>query len=670
MGVSLPPQSAPLAPVIDTGDQAPRWLREFARFIRIKNLVFVYGNIYDSVTFPLRAPGSDSLNWSSLDDLAGFLRRYLQESGYLIVGTGDPVEALTFSSQEMEQRFQSVVHASVPLTPSGPRTASGGSAPQSGPAPVHTAPQSAAQRDPNEPPWIRYSDEIGRALRNESVPCAFVLNLASRFVGQADSLSNDELALFTRLLKASLGSKRVQNERGMWNNLLVLVCDKLSDVPAFLYLNNPRARSVYVELPDRHDRQRAFGGAFRSFFQAPQTAPSEELIRQFVDLTDGLTNYEISSLTRLSRSAEIPVCDKDGVPNVKALLEMYKYGVRESEWDRVDAGRMATAEAEIRKRVKGQEAAVSRVLDIVKRARLGLAAGESARTNRPRGVLFFAGPTGVGKTEMAKAIAALLFGKEDRLIRFDMSEYGSEHADQRLLGAPPGYVGYEEGGQLTNALKRNPFCILLFDEIEKAHGKIFDKFLQILDDGRLTDGRGETTYFSECLIIFTSNLGTVSQSDGASTEMLVRPGMPYAKLSEIILHSIHHYFNHHLGRPEILNRLGDNFVVFNFIEPDLADEITRQLIHRFRVALQQTRQVSLEVAEEAEKALLVIAREHLAHGGRGIRNAIDAALVNPLSRLIFDRSVEANQMITLEGIVDHGEDAATRFEPIAEIRPV
>ncbi|MHB9308697.1 AAA family ATPase, partial [Fusobacterium polymorphum] len=121
--------------------------------------------------------------------------------------------------------------------------------------------------------------------------------------------------------------------------------------------------------------------------------------------------------------------------------------------------------------------------------------------------LFFVGPTGVGKTELAKSLASFIFGDENACIRFDMSEYNHEHSDQRLVGAPPGYVGYEAGGQLTNAVKEKPFCVLLFDEIEKAHGRILDKFLQILEDGRLTDGKGETVYFSETIIIFTSNIG-------------------------------------------------------------------------------------------------------------------------------------------------------------------
>jgi len=145
----------------------------------------------------------------------------------------------------------------------------------------------------------------------------------------------------------------------------------------------------------------------------------------------------------------------------------------------------------------------------------------SSESSKPRGILFLAGPTGTGKTEIVKAIAEALFEDEKTLIRFDMSEYTAEHSDQKLFGAPPGYVGYDNGGQLTNAVKNNPFSILLFDEIEKAHPNIMDKFLQILEDGRMTDGQGNTVYFSETLIFFTSNVGISRETIDPITSRVV-----------------------------------------------------------------------------------------------------------------------------------------------------
>ena len=199
--------------------------------------------------------------------------------------------------------------------------------------------------------------------------------------------------------------------------------------------------------------------------------------------------------------------ERISIRNMCDVIDLYKYGIRENPWRSLDVESLRTAAADFRKRVKGQDAAIIKTLDVVKRAVTGMSGLQGSSHTRPKGVLFFAGPTGTGKTETAKTLAERLFGDESCCIRFDMSEYSQPHSDQKLLGAPPGYVGYEAGGQLTNAIKNSPFSILLFDEIEKAHPSILDKFLQILEDGRMTDGQGNTVYFSESVIIFTSNLG-------------------------------------------------------------------------------------------------------------------------------------------------------------------
>jgi ATP-dependent Clp protease ATP-binding subunit ClpA len=211
------------------------------------------------------------------------------------------------------------------------------------------------------------------------------------------------------------------------------------------------------------------------------------------------------------------------------------------------------------------------MLDIVKRAVTGV--GSSKRSSRPRGVAFLAGPTGVGKTELAKTLTSLLFGDDSAYIRFDMSEFSAEHSDQRLIGAPPGYVGYDVGGELTNAIREKPFSVVLFDEIEKAHPRILDKFLQVLDDGVLTSGRGDRVYFSESFIIFTSNLGIYRVGPDGGRVPNVTADDPIAEVQARVRSEIDRHFKLVLNRPEILNRIGDNIVVFDFIRSCIPTDI-------------------------------------------------------------------------------------------------
>jgi ATP-dependent Clp protease ATP-binding subunit ClpA len=243
-------------------------------------------------------------------------------------------------------------------------------------------------------------------------------------------------------------------------------------------------------------------------------------------------------------------------------------------------------EAFIRERVKGQDRAVRHMIDIVTRAVTGVG---GARGGRPRGVAFLAGPTGVGKTELAKTTTELLFGDERAYIRFDMSEFSAEHADQRLIGAPPGYIGYDTGGELTNAVRERPFSVLLFDEIEKAHPRILDKFLQVLDDGVLTSGRGERVYFSESLIIFTSNLGMSAVGEDGQRRVNTSSADTYEEMEAKVRAEIERHFKLEIGRPELLNRIGENIIVFDFIRTALAEEIFATILKRTVVATKRSR---------------------------------------------------------------------------------
>ena len=652
------------------GDESsPRWLRELGRFLPLKNLIFVHGNILDLLAYPVKTlgDGGESIAWTE-NTVPLFFPRLLTELRYSVVGLYDPVDGLNFASQEMEKIYKqlasgknSEVSARNPGSPE--------CMPQAQPANITKAPEigRVSPQAPGRPgagDLNSVFDGIRTALRNTNVPCAFVFNLASRLTSSPSNLRPEERVIFTKILKSSTECADVYRASDHWKNVMIFICDKLNDLPAFLYLNNPRARSIYIDKPDSIARSRLFKRSYAGFFGVePGTECPTELISHFASMTDGLTNYELKSLVNLSRREGVPVKQPK---DAQRLCERYKYGITESEWDKIDRDRLDRSEEFIRRRIKGQDMAVARVLDIIKRARIGLAAGSSHRSNRPRGVLFFAGPTGVGKTELAKSLAELLFGQEDRCIRFDMSEYASQHADQRLLGAPPGYVGYEEGGQLTTAIREKPFSILLFDEIEKAHGSIFDKFLQILDDGRITDGKGETVYFSESIIIFTSNLGTAFQPDN-DEEAMVTSSIPYERMQETVLKAIRDHFNFQLGRPEILNRFGDNFVVFDFIRPPVDEEIIDLLLRNLTESAKENHKINLLIERSVIEKLITFGRQNLEHGGRGLRNMMDSAMVNPLNRALFDLAgFERGGTVRVVDLLDQGVKACYRFELIIE----
>jgi ATP-dependent Clp protease ATP-binding subunit ClpB len=273
---------------------------------------------------------------------------------------------------------------------------------------------------------------------------------------------------------------------------------------------------------------------------------------------------------------------------------------------------------ELHKRVIGQDEAIQAVSEAVLRARAGL-----ADPNRPLGSFIFLGPTGVGKTELARALAAFLFDDERSLIRIDMSEYMERHSVARLIGAPPGYVGYEEGGQLTEAVRRRPFSVVLFDEIEKAAPEVFNVFLQILDDGRLTDGQGRTVDFRNTILIMTSNVGStriLGLSDAASP-------VDYAVMRATVLDELRQMF-----RPEFLNRV-DELVVFRPLTEAQLEQIVEIQIDRLRARLAD-RRITLELTPEARRHLVKTGYDPV-YGARPLKRAIQHELETPLARKVL-----------------------------------
>jgi ATP-dependent Clp protease ATP-binding subunit ClpB len=282
--------------------------------------------------------------------------------------------------------------------------------------------------------------------------------------------------------------------------------------------------------------------------------------------------------------------------------------------------KLVQMESRLRLRVIGQDEALEKVANAIRRSRAGL-----SDPRRPIGSFIFLGPTGVGKTELARALAEFLFDDEHAMVRIDMSEYGEKHSVSRLIGAPPGYVGYEEGGQLTEAVRRRPYSVLLFDEIEKANPDVFNVFLQIMDDGRLTDGKGRVVDFKNTILIMTSNIGSLSLSGD-----LTAPER-FARASEQVMTALRAHF-----KPEFLNRI-DDIVVFR---PLGIEQLTRIVDLRLEdlKALLTDRKVTLELSEAAKHALFTSGYDP-AYGARPLKRAIQRMIQDPLAMKILDGDV-------------------------------
>ncbi len=478
--------------------------------------------------------------------------------------------------------------------------------------------------------------------------CALVLDFASRLTRHPDHLAEGEHRFFVAAEKLSLATAPVVPKDGgglpAFNPVLWLV-NRAQDLPSWFTLDSERVASLIIAKPDYESRQAAaqllaplFGG-----FAAAAAVDRDKFVKNFTDGTDGMSLTALSDITELASRQGL------GIAGIDDAVRCYKVGALDNPW-RKDylRARIRDAGPFIEERVKGQRPAVVKMLDILKRSVMGLT-GAQARSggSRPRGVLFFAGPTGVGKTELAKTLTQLVFGDERAYIRFDMSEFAEEHAGARLLGAPPGYIGFDAGGELTNAVREKPFSVVLFDEIEKAHPRILDKFLQILEDGRLTDGRGDTAYFSETILVFTSNLGIYVEYERGQRIQNVRPGDDYEVVESKVRGAIGDYFKFRLSRPEILNRIGDNIVVFNFITPEVAELIFTGMLKNIARRLQEEFKLELILADDVRAALLERCRRDLSNGGRGIGNQLESDFINPLSRALFGLDLEGCSTVTV-----------------------
>ncbi len=599
----------------------PRWLQEFKRFQVLMPQIYLYGNVYDCYYYPVnhrRAKSEEELQWAKFNQLRQLLMLYLRGEGYEIVTYYDVVDGLVVEAEDETINANTLIKF---LDDDRPGIASA----------LRTASLSTiAGNLADTLSFLRI------LVSNNKKLAAGIVNFTSRFHTDPNALNETERQHFLKMVKSAEDARTFPDKDGN-RSLLVFICDKLSDIPGWVLLENPLTKGIEVKRPDKKERKRFFQIQANRFYH--ETDPIDpNAANTFTDLTDGLTSRELENLVTISNHEKLHIND------VKKIVDLFKYGTKENFWEELEKSKIDNADSELRKRVLGQEPAIQKAVEIVRRAKLGLHAIDQHRPkNRPKGVLFFAGPTGVGKTELAKSLAELIFADEDAILRFDMSEYNDSNSDVKLIGSPPGYVGYEEGGQLTRRVKERPFSIILFDEIEKAHPIVFDKFLQILDDGRLTDGKGETVYFGETLIIFTSNLGVYTVDERGRRVPNITLEHSYEEMAGRIMNEIRQFFNATLNRPEILNRFGDNFVVFDFIRPDVDKLILVKVLKTIQANLKKQKNCTLEFDDAfVESFRQRFVKDNLMHGGRGINNRVETYIKNEMVNFMFEQNKTEN----------------------------
>ena len=487
-----------------------------------------------------------------------------------------------------------------------------------------------------------------RVMMNPQPHCALLISGASR-LAPGNDVRDPNLHAVMVMAEAQASAVPARLVTGTHQAplypVIVWLLDQPNDLPTW-FMQRPQVRSIAIPRPTVEQMERLARLILTPMLGEATPAAKDEVIQRFADSAAGLSLRSISQITQVAIDQGIELT------RIEDAVRLYRVGIPDNPWHDKDLRKKISWAAgdeidpsgvrePLSQQVLGQPRAIRKALDVLIRSTTGLTGAQVKRAgSRPQGVLFFAGPTGVGKTELAKALAALVFGEGDTFIRFDMSEFSAEASEARLIGSPPGYIGSDAGGELTNAVRERPFSVLLFDEIDKAHPRIMDKFLQILEDGRLTSGTGTTVHFGETLIIFTSNLGVYVENPATGhPECVIQRAeeLDYDEFERRILESVRQHFTSKLGRPEILNRIGENnIVVFEFISDEVGDRLVDKFLANVVHNVATQAGIGLEITTQVRDTLKQHARDGLDFGGRGVSTAVETLFVNPLSRHLIN----------------------------------
>ncbi|UUY03399.1 ATP-dependent Clp protease ATP-binding subunit [Svornostia abyssi] len=406
--------------------------------------------------------------------------------------------------------------------------------------------------------------------------------------------------------------------------------DLIDEAASRMRIKSMTSPPVYRELEDEIEETRR---AKESAIEAQEFEKAANLRDQERRLTNKKRELE-EQWEAGEGEGERPAIGEEEIADIVSMWT----GIPVFKLTEAETQKLMRMEEELHKRVIGQTAAVDVISKAIRRSRAGL-----KDPKRPTGSFVFLGPSGVGKTELARTLAEFLFGDEDSMIRIDMSEYMEKHAVSRLVGSPPGYIGYDEGGQLTEAVRRKPYCVLLLDEIEKAHPDVFNILLQILEDGRLTDSQGRTVDFRHAIVIMTSNIGASEIARNTPLGFAVtedETGVSYDDMKGRIMGELKKVF-----RPEFLNRI-DDVIVFHKLQKDEIKQIVDLLLHRIRESMAE-RELQLELSDDA-KDFLVEKGWDPAMGARPLRRAIQRYIEDPLADFVLRSELEAGATVMVE----------------------
>ncbi len=473
-------------------------------------------------------------------------------------------------------------------------------------------------------------DVIRRALIQSEKPVVIIIH-GSHLTPNPDSLTSDETRAFSTLVKAIEKGDDVVFE-GEVKHKLILLVDDVHKLPDWFCREIVKYKLIDVKYPTLAERATYIKANLKRFFDDAVYAQSIarlggsedsdeciKIVNRFIAQTDGFSFRQVESLRPIIRKNNI------SIEELPKAVDIYKFGIKENPWSDPDLReRLKTGREEVKRCIKGQDRGIDVVfnkLETVACDMNDLHKNTTSISNAPKGVFFLAGPTGVGKTEFAKQLAKVLFFDEDNIIRLDMSEFMDPTSVNRFIGTAAGYVGYGEKC-VTDLIMEKPFSIILVDEIEKATSKIFDLFLQILDEGHITNARGETVYMNNCVFIFTSNIG-ISETNPVTGKRSVNVpyGSPYESLVKAVRDSIEQTF-----RPEFRHRFGDdNILVFDYLHEDKAKQIIEHLVDNVKTNL-LLKGCQSSFSDKVKEKLLQACVGHLDGGGREINNAIKSHL--------------------------------------------